>query len=146
MTTKICYSCGGIEKDISEFNKNSKRKDGLQTCCRECTRKNNNKSYIENPKRRAKIRNTNKLNVQRNKDYVLDYLKSHPCVDCGISNVIVLEFDHVRGIKVTEIANLIRGYPLKRLINEIAKCDVRCANCHRIKTAAESKYVWNRSK
>lgn len=63
------------------------------------------------------------------------YLCNHPCVDCGESDPVVLEFDHVRGVKDTNVANLISGAGrMQRLMDEIAKCDVRCANCHRRKT------------
>ena len=69
---------------------------------------------------------------------VLEYLLEHPCVDCGESNPIVLEFDHVRGKKYKAVSELMSwDYSLKTLKDEIAKCDVRCANCHRIKTAQE---------
>jgi len=63
------------------------------------------------------------------------YLTEHPCVDCGNSDPRVLEFDHVRGVKkynVSEMQN--QRHTVKALFEEIAKCDVRCANCHRIKT------------
>jgi hypothetical protein len=67
------------------------------------------------------------------------YLLAHPCVDCGETDPLVLDFDHVRGDKVGEICILVgnrRPWPL--IEAEIAKCDVRCANCHRRKTALES--------
>ncbi len=65
---------------------------------------------------------------------ILEYLKSHPCVDCGESDPIVLEFDHERD-KVANIAIMLRDIlPWKVIKNEINKCSVRCANCHRRKT------------
>lgn len=69
------------------------------------------------------------------------YLCNHPCVDCGESDPVVLEFDHVRGEKVANVANLISGAgKFQRLMDEIAKCDVRCANCHRRKTYRMNEY------
>ena len=57
------------------------------------------------------------------------------CVDCGESDPIVLEFDHVRGKKVKNIADMVNNsYSIETIKNEIRKCDVRCANCHRRKT------------
>lgn len=84
---------------------------------------------------KAQVRERNKVAIQRNKDYVNNYLKSHPCVDCGNKNPIVLEFDHVRGEKIKDVGVLkSSSCSLKSIDEEIAKCEVRCANCHRIVT------------
>lgn len=66
-------------------------------------------------------------------EYVWDYKKTHPCVDCGEKDPIVLEFDHVRGRKHKNISHMVHKYPvsLDELKKEITKCDIRCANCHR---------------
>jgi hypothetical protein len=57
---------------------------------------------------------------------------SHPCVDCGEADPIVLEFDHVRDTKVNGISDLVyRNANLAVIQAEIDKCEVRCANCHR---------------
>ena len=76
--------------------------------------------------------------------FVLDHLRSHPCVDCDETDLLVLDFDHVRGIKTTGIAELIaRERPVSVLQAEIAKCEIRCANCHRRKTMSEQGgYRW----
>jgi hypothetical protein len=77
-----------------------------------------------------------------NKRRVWDYLLSHSCVDCGEADPIVLEFDHVRGVKLMNVARMTSGstYSWNKIEAEIAKCDVRCANCHRRKTAIESSF------
>jgi hypothetical protein len=70
------------------------------------------------------------------------YLSEHPCVDCGQQDIRVLEFDHVDpstksfcvGRGVTD------GRGLKSIQAEIAKCEVRCCNCHRIRTREEHHY------
>ena len=73
--------------------------------------------------------------VRTKQAYVMDYLMMHSCADCGESDPIVLEFDHQRD-KQYNIAKLItNNCSLKRLVLEIDKCQVRCANCHRRKTA-----------
>lgn len=62
------------------------------------------------------------------------------CVDCGESDPIVLEFDHVRGTKVKNVADMVNNsYSIEAIKNEIRKCDVRCANCHRRKTYERRK-------
>ena len=74
-------------------------------------------------------------NVQR--ELICDYLAIHPCVDCGEMDIVVLEFDHIRGNKIMAVGHLIGKASTKRLEEEMAKCVVRCANCHRRKTAKE---------
>lgn len=69
--------------------------------------------------------------------WIFDYLREHPCVDCGEADPVVLEFDHVRGEKFATIARMAQGFSLAKVRAEIAKCDVRCANCHRRKTASQ---------
>jgi hypothetical protein len=56
------------------------------------------------------------------------------CADCGYNaNPIALDFDHVRGDKVCDVSKAkLRSMAL--LVDEIAKCEVVCANCHRIRT------------
>ena len=73
--------------------------------------------------------------------FAYDYLLAHPCVDCGESNPVVLDFDHRdRATKSRDVAWFIRRRDLVRLAAEIAKCEVRCANDHRRKTARELGY------
>lgn len=101
------------------------------------------KSYYQKNKakhRQQVMANTARY-IARNQKIVLEYLKLHPCVDCGESDPIVLEFDHVVGEKKTTVANLVRiGASVKMLMEEIVKCVVRCANCHRRKTALERNW------
>jgi hypothetical protein len=83
----------------------------------------------------------------RAKEYAYNYLTTHPCVDCGESDPIVLEFDHVRGKKIEDVGVLIgRGKSLDVIKSEIEKCEVRCGNCHRRKTARERGWLERKSK
>jgi hypothetical protein len=71
------------------------------------------------------------------------YLREHPCVDCGEPDLVVLQFDHVMGEKVANISLLVRRLvSWQKIMDEIAKCEVRCANCHARKTAASHGW-WN---
>lgn len=69
-------------------------------------------------------------------------LKSKPCVDCGIQyHPAVMDFDHVRGKKEFTIGSHLKTFALQKLLNEIAKCDVVCANCHRARHARRLGYA-----
>lgn len=71
--------------------------------------------------------------------YLLSYLQNHPCVDCGENDPVVLEFDHIKGTKLFVVGSSpSRGVSTKTLEEEISKCQIRCANCHKRKTAKES--------
>ena len=66
-------------------------------------------------------------------------MKSNPCVDCNEADPIVLEFDHRDDVeKIAEVGKLVaNGYKWETIKEEIDKCDVRCANCHRRRTAKQ---------
>lgn len=75
--------------------------------------------------------------------YVISYLDEHPCVDCGESDRMVLEFDHIRGVKLANISSFVKGgNTIAALQKEIDKCDVRCANCHTRVTRQRAGWVW----
>lgn len=82
--------------------------------------------------------------VQRWRLKVLEYLQGHPCVDCGERDPLVLQFDHVRGDKVDAIARLVsQGRRWEAIEAEIAKCEVRCANCHQRVTILRRTPSWS---
>jgi hypothetical protein len=72
----------------------------------------------------------------RGKAFVAEYLATHPCVDCGENDPRCLDLDHRDpATKRGSLADLITRTQVNNAVleAEIAKCDVRCANCHRIK-------------
>ena len=98
-----------------------------------------NKDY---QKANAKKHSTEYRNAA--KEYVWNYLLTHPCAECGESNPVVLEFHHVGG-KDKAISELVgRGATLEKIKEELSRCQVLCANCHRKVTAQERG--WFRSK
>ena len=134
---KVCCTCHE-RKPLSEFNKRRASPDGLQARCRECSRvwyELNRKQHIINARRRTD--GVREANRQR----LVAYFREHPCVDCGETDIRVLEFDHrPHCVKVENIARLLAdGCAWATIAAEIKKCDVRCANCHRIKTIERSK-------
>lgn len=63
------------------------------------------------------------------------YKEQHSCKDCGGRFIAeVMEFDHTRGQKKFSICEKGGDVSLATLKAEIAKCDLVCANCHRIRT------------
>jgi len=71
----------------------------------------------------------------------INELKNVPCADCGHSYPpYVMDFDHVRGEKKYNVTSMKGRSASKRaILEEVAKCEVVCANCHRIRT-------WNKSR
>lgn len=65
----------------------------------------------------------------------VDAYKAQPCMDCGHRYPSpVMELDHVRGEKVDAVASMAHlGYGIEKIEAEMQKCDVVCANCHRIR-------------
>lgn len=66
----------------------------------------------------------------------IDAAKSKPCADCGVQyDPWIMDFDHVRGEKRVNLADMAkRSYSWASIREEIEKCDVVCANCHRQRT------------
>lgn len=85
----------------------------------------------------------NEVAIPRIKKLILEHLKDNPCVDCPETDPVVLEFDHRSGEEklfcIGEATS--RKIGVKKLMAEIAKCDVRCANCHRRKTYRERGFT-----
>lgn len=137
---KECYRCK-IIKQASEFNWKI-RGIRLASYCKDCSRmyirnhyEKNQKYYLLKARRRfLKLKN---VAIK----YLGPFLKAHPCVDCGEADILVLEFDHRdRKIKSGTINSIIRNSgSLKKIKEEILKCEVRCSNCHRRKTARENE-------
>lgn len=76
---------------------------------------------------------------------ILREAKSRPCADCGgVFPYYVMDLDHRPGVdKVLNVAKMAARYGLYSLDDlraEIAKCDVVCANCHRVRTHERDQY------
>jgi len=89
-------------------------------------------------------RNSKKRIAERNKRIIREF-KNVPCADCRKRYPFyVMDFDHVRGKKECGIANFVtrKGCSVEKLLEEIAKCDVVCANCHRKRTHKRSSGLY----
>lgn len=132
---KQCTSCKQT-KPLSEFRKRAASKDGYQGSCRTCRSRYETQWYKGNTDRQEKIRKLDVVRIAANRDAVWDYLLDHPCIDCGESDPVVLDFDH-QGDKLGNISTMVKGSTAAKIMAEIEKCLVRCSNCHRRKTAKE---------
>lgn len=137
---KMCSRCGCL---LPEDLFNWKIKDKIRSShCKNCSREYVKEHYRKNKQyylNKAKI--NNRLRKNKMYQYIGNYLKNHPCIDCGEIDICVLEFDHKdKNLKIDHVSKIvsnIRSFEL--LKKEIEKCDVRCANCHRRKTEKENK-------
>lgn len=137
MPLKICTACKHPKDLENDFNKKKSSPDGRQNVCRECNKKKSNAYYATNKK---KHKRAVKIHKERYKQevhqWIASYLVEKGCTDCPEKDIRCLEFDHVRGKKSRNISNMITNIcSLKVIQLEIQKCDVRCANCHRKRTA-----------
>jgi hypothetical protein len=88
----------------------------------------NRQRYIDQARERKQA-----LALERT-SYLIEYFASHPCIDCGETNPVVLEFDHLAD-KSFDIGQSLPYRSWESILDEIAKCEVVCANCHRRRTA-----------
>ena len=142
---QICSKCKTI-KDIDDFSYRNKVKGIREKRCKVCKDEYRKIHYENNKeiyKKRAKDYTTKIRAVNSKK--MCDYLRRHPCVDCTESDIRVLHFDHVRGVKIDEVTSMVHaGCSWKKILNEIAKCEVRCANCHIKRTSASRGWKYRK--
>lgn len=138
MPQKRCSTCRSL-LDLEDFAVRRASADGRQSRCRQCWRA----WYVENKQEhvaRVGVRNEQARAAHRSR--LTAYLLEHPCVDCGEDDLRVLDLDHEDpSLKLTGVARLLGMHvPWERIEQEIAKCSVRCANCHRRRTAEQLGY------
>lgn len=137
-TLKKCHNCHTL-KDIQSFTIDKKRTDGFSHRCKECQNIFSKQHYQKN---KHKYQASLKKNRSRNRLFLYNYKLTHPCVDCGEKDPVVLDFDHRnRGEKTVGVSKMVgAACSIKKIEDEISKCDVRCANCHRRRTVKQLGY------
>ena len=92
---------------------------------------------------KARAKRSNPRQRAKHKQWLLVYLSEHSCVDCGEKDIEVLEFDHIEmiGPKSRRVWGQLGSF--KKLKEEIAKCEIRCANCHTRRTRRQMG--WSRA-
>jgi hypothetical protein len=129
-----CSRCHEL-KPAADFAWRRKRLGQRDTFCRSCRSAYGREHYLANRQRYIDQAAKVKRRLMRERTLrLLDYFKTHPCADCGETDPIVLEFDHLRDKQFAIGPHLVRR-PWKVILAEIEKCEVVCANCHRRRTA-----------
>lgn len=131
---KICFNCK-ISKEESEFRK---RGEGLQGTCKTCKKEYDRKFHKRRSIKALERKNElvkNRHKKLRDKIWVI---KSDSCTDCKYRfHPFCMDFDHLENKEINIADMLSLNYSLKKVLEEIKKCDLVCANCHRLRT-------WNR--
>lgn len=116
--TKRCSKCRTVKSGL-EMRKQKGAPDGLSSWCVSC---------------HNEAKRTGNLARYRQLQAFLGGLKKGPCLDCGGEfSPCCMDFDHVRGEKELGVGQMV-SYNQDRLLAEIAKCDLVCACCHRLRT------------
>ena len=136
---KRCTGCGE-RKPLRAFNRLRKANDGRQPVCRECHKEYHRDNW---DRHMAQIGGHTKRRREIVRRFIVDYLLDHPCVDCGETDIVVLDFDHVGEVKNHNVGYLIGSGTLAKVRTEIELCEVVCANCHRRRTASRAP-TWYR--
>lgn len=128
-----------------------RNRNGKGPWCSQCSRDYNrvymkqrrqDPSFRDAEHSRKKTRRQARLNIVRAQDREfarsnqewINSIKDKPCADCGKTfPSCCMDFDHVRGKKFKGIGRMV-GFSEARILEEIAKCDVVCACCHRVRT------------
>ena len=139
----LCNKCNK-DKPVEEFGWKNKTAGIRQKYCKACHNllygrgwyeKNRTKQLLMVAERRRRYKNISR-------SFLIEYFKTHPCVDCGEPDPVVLELDHVdRKTKKEAVGRLMAdGHSPQMVERELEKCVVRCANCHRRKTARDQDW------
>ena len=135
---RICARCH-VPKPLGDFAVKNKERGTLISYCRPCHSEYGKEHYRKNfSVYMARARARAAIDRPKNRAFIAEYLGSHPCVDCGESDPVVLEFDHRDpATKREDVGRLVHTTTLPIVMIEVEKCDVRCGNCHRIRTASQ---------
>ena len=138
MIPKRCYKCG-LTKDVSEFSWNcrdTKKRNAMCNICHSTYYKN---YWRQNRGARKKTARSRNRYIARNREFLWQHKLSRACIDCGEKDPRCLTFDHVRGKKTRCVSSMMTGTRIA-IEKEIAKCVMRCYNCHAVKTFKQFRW------
>ena len=82
------------------------------------------------------------LRMRRRREILDRYKLAQGCIDCGYNaNPYALQWDHREPENKIDTPHRMASYSVKKIFEEARKCDIRCANCHTIKTVREKDYL-----
>jgi hypothetical protein len=152
--SKKCSKCSRTLV-ITEFYK-IKSGTSTRSDCKQCNKESHLK-YLENNRAKVlakkkeyrlknpgKVKNDRKIRLQKEIELKKKYKESKPCSDCGrYYPYYVMDFDHKD--PNTKIGN---PFSLREdlIEQEILKCDLVCANCHRIRTHNNGHYNYKKNR
>ena len=124
-----CARCRQV-KPLSDFAR--KRANDYQPYCRPCQSEYKKEHYHKN--KGSYFASVRRRTIQLQTE--LRNAKDKPCADCGIKYpYYVMDFDHRDGVeKRGAMSRFLKRHSRQALLEEIAKCDVVCSNCHRERT------------
>ena len=147
MGTKLCSKCGEF-KDLSAFNKRTSSKDGYNWHCRDCVtaKRRETREGYDSAGEYAKAHREEQAKwkaarVAELKVWLNDLRETTPCADCNhYFPAVCMDFDHVRGKKKMDVMKMAgQGYARAMVEDEVSKCELVCANCHRLRTHASDR-------
>ena len=143
---RACTKCGEL-KPLEAFPPVRRGEPKRQTWCRDCFAAYGVEYYRKNREgQKARLLRNASARRADNRIRAIKYLRAHPCVDCGETDIVVLQFDHLRDKKSDVTALITSGATWAAIEREIAKCEIRCANCHRLETARRYAIVNGRTR
>ena len=138
--SKKCTGLCKEEKKLEEFNKSKIKPDGFNSICRVCSNDRSKLYYSENTdKHKREVSERTRKVVAKHRKRYYNILKNSSCTDCGTTGVMILEFDHNDDVdKLGTIGAMVHsGCSWKKIEVEMSKCEIKCANCHRERTARQ---------
>lgn len=127
---KTCSKCR-ITKSLEEFNFRYKARNIRHGYCKDCGKVLTRNHYRQN---KQQYLDKNYHSIKSRREFTRQ-LKNRPCADCGIGYpYYVMDFDHREGETKRCLVSQTDKLSINAIIEETAKCDVVCSNCHRERT------------
>lgn len=132
---RSCSKCGR-SKPRSEFHQS---RAGNFSYCRECRRAYDRRYYME----RGKVARLARVKAWRGeaRAWMEELKKGRACADCGgMFPSCVMHWDHLPGhLKIADISGMVANRKRSVVLEELAKCELVCANCHVMRTVIRSR-------
>ncbi|NTW61710.1 hypothetical protein HGB24_03450 [Candidatus Saccharibacteria bacterium] len=146
---KVCSKCDTLKAE-SDFFIKDKKSGRLHAQCKLCYKEHRagyykkhysiyREQYLERARKRRHILRSEFRNN------MLDYLSGKACAICGEKDIVTFEFDHIlpseKKFSISRSVSL--GYSWIEVKEELKKCRILCANCHKKETAKQ--FGWYKS-